>query len=202
MKKKEDQKWVVYTAKFGKTEIGIYQLSVTVAGGIAFVHPRGKRQQADVIPALNVFDTKSAAAEYLSHQGKRMWVVVNEDDITYENKIHNRRRRSVPVMFEALVLEYTYQHHYRGRTNGKIIKPLGKAVFTVESAYNAKVFTQKKKAESEYTNRWRHIYKDAHTNLVEYQKVIDDLMKNPPRSKKKKPWAGPQEVITSQTHGD
>lgn len=173
-KKENEKKYVVYLRKLGRVERGILLASVTISGEEAFVHRNSN--QADILSAANVFDTKEAAENYLAGTGVRRWMVSLLGD----------RNEKIPVMVEVLVEYYTYTGRYHPEYRQMAVKRLedGKNLM-IYNEYQTSFYKTKKEAETAYAALWRSKYKETVTDIEKLQGFLKTLDANKPRSKKK-----------------
>jgi hypothetical protein len=66
--------YIVREADKGKPQ-HVEEVTVTVDGENAFIHPRGKSTRAEIVPSENVFDTEQEAHKAMTKGGKLMWVL-------------------------------------------------------------------------------------------------------------------------------
>jgi hypothetical protein len=167
---RESGKYCVYLEKCGRTEPGIYPRKVRIVGDIAFVLPE-RGSQADILPAINVFEKKEDAEKYMTGTGIEMWVVGQDynDD--------------TPEMFRGKVIRAVHEV-YRGprKTSTLIMRPDGT---TFRGNYGCKTYTSKKEAEADFSHRWHDKMKHAQKDLEGIHAIIEKLKRNQPRSKKR-----------------
>lgn len=66
--------YIVRAADKGKPQ-HVEEVTVTVDGENAFIHPRGKATRAEIVPSENVFETEQEAHRAMVKGGKLMWVL-------------------------------------------------------------------------------------------------------------------------------
>ena len=175
----DERKYVVYLQSQGRQKIGIVYGWVTIDGQRAYVRRIYDSKRADVVPASNVFNTHEAAEKYLSGVGVRQWVVGTE----YIEVGKNRYR--LPIMFEALVLTYSYTgSHYV--QNQRLFHDLKNNVLPQFYGSQARTFKNKRQAESAYAKLWREHYKDNVAELSQNLTQRKRLLARAPRARKRK----------------
>jgi len=154
--KADTRKWVVYLQEIGTVRPGIYYRNVSVDGKLAFVHPspRSKARRADVVPSMNVFDTKDAAHQFYVGDGADRWVVYS--------KSHN----SVPEVFQAKVKSYCGEH---GHTRYTVTRKGRAAVRTFQADFYGRdaVFDTERQAVDHLSRELPRLLKDAEKSFSE-----------------------------------
>lgn len=144
-----NHRFVVYTHPVGRTKPGVYERAVTLDGKIAFVWPDEGKHQADVLPALNVFDTKEDAHAFFTKGGVVRWIVHNE--------------HGSPEVFPARIKTYFEKRYGRMETRITVISRLDRK--PVASSYNMVDYETEAQA-------YRHFFSDMPKMLQDASRSI------------------------------
>ncbi len=177
-KKKNDDgyRYVVYTAKVGRTEKGIVHALTRVVGDTAYVIRGRDENRADILPKENVFTTLDAAEKYLAGDGAVRWVVGVVKDGDYE----------VPTMFEAKVVFYPYVGRRYPESRAAIFSLATGETVKLYREYGARYFEDKAKAEEYYAERWVQTNNQLLKYFNQYKTHLALMDKIKPRAKRKK----------------
>lgn len=169
----KDYKFVVYLRAIGNTPRGIFGRWVDIVGDRAYCRRTRDVTRADVLPALNVFDTEEAAARYLLEQeenGRETWVV--QDGY-----------REPVLLFRGKVIAYEYERHYGSRFAHKKVLRLSDNKLMDGRACIA--FATKREAEKYHREAWNKARERMEKSWQEASTEFQEFMANKPRSKKK-----------------
>lgn len=167
-------KWVAYTEKLNRTEIGVYERYAEIVGDHAYVRPDSQGSKADIVPAANVFETKDEALAYLAGTGVKKWVVFSGDW---------RDKEPCLLPFQGLVTYCMTQRHGKFNRISATVRISDGKVF---SSYNElEVFNTKKEAEKYHTEVWRRRIKRVKEAFSEGHALLNAMYANAPRTRKK-----------------
>lgn len=152
--KQKTTKFVVYLDKIGRTPRGsiVRCQDVKVAGDTAYVR-RGSARTADMLPAMNVFETQADAERFLASGGELRWVVTSHD---------KGEEGTVPTLFKGRVKMHTYVGRYCSEySKYAVCKTNGERVDV--DRYRTEFFNldQELDAREAYKNLWDRLDSEA-----------------------------------------
>jgi len=161
------RKWVVLLKPLNGTPPGIYKRYVTIDGELAFVHPKGDGNRADIISSQCVFDDERGAAEYFAGFGVKRWVVD-------PGSCHPPRPCEI---FQAFVRYGTGERHGRRYPHKAILRCDGGPPIDNPLSNCFEVYDTKKEALAFFRARRKEQKETVLKNLHEAKTMLAALVK-------------------------
>lgn len=170
-------KWVAYTEKLGRTEVGVYERKVEIIDGSAYVLPKSDGNVADILPKANVFETQEEAIRFLSGDGVPRWII-------YSGRSYGSNRDPEECcMFQGNVKYYTQRKYGEFHQAKSAVRISDGKVF---SSSNIQAFDTRRECEAIYRKIWSSRMADLTKEKSEIDEKMKFLLSNKPRSGKKK----------------
>jgi hypothetical protein len=168
-----NHKWVVYTSRLNRTDIGVYERFTEIVGDHAYVRRDSQGSNADILPTGNVFETKDEAIGYLAGKGVKRWVVSTGD------------WSSTPCVlpFLGLVTFGLTQRHGRFDRIVTAVRLSDGKAFSGDR--DLATFDTKKAAEKYHATIWRRRIIEIKKGYAEKHALLNGMYENAPRSRKK-----------------